>query len=79
MIRASLDIVLRTGINLVVNFPDDEAVNAVVERLKKTLLSDGIFSVEVTTPDGVSLTHYLPAREIVRFAVSQHPRVAAPV
>lgn len=78
MIRASLEIVLRTGTSLVINFPDDEAVNAVVERLKKALTGETVFAVDIQIADSKTVVHYLPSREIVRFAVTQHPRVAAP-
>ena len=78
MLRASLEIALRTGTSLVINFEDDEAVNAVVERLKKSLNSDTVFAVDIQIADDRTVVHYLPPREIVRFAVTQHPRVAAP-
>lgn len=77
MIRASLEIVLRTGTSLVINFPDDEAVNAVVERLKKAIMAETVFAVDIQVADNKTVVHYLPPREIVRFAVTQHPRVAA--
>lgn len=79
MVRASLEIVLRTGSSLVINFPDDEAVNGVVERLKKAVTTDGVFPVDLQTAEGQTVVHYVPCREIVRFSVTQHPRVAAKV
>lgn len=78
MIRASLEIALRTGTSLVINFQDDEAVNAVVERLKKTIAAESVFAVDIQVEDK-TIVHYLPSREIVRFAVTQHPRVVSPV
>lgn len=78
MIRAALEIVMRTGSSLVINFPDDEAVNAVVERLKKAIVTDGVFPVDLQV-DGQTVVHYLPCREIIRFSVTQHPRVATKV
>jgi hypothetical protein len=77
MIRASLEIVLRTGTSIVVNFPDDEAVNFVVERLKKAITTDAVFPIDILTDMNKTIVHYLPTREIVRFSVTQNPRVAA--
>lgn len=73
--RAQLEIVLRNGQAVVAGFEDDEAVNAVVERLRVSLRDDTLFSLELNGPAGQVL-HYLPAREIVRFAVALHPRPA---
>lgn len=81
MVRASLDIVMRNGTTLTVGFPDDEAVNAVSEKLKKCVLDpNGIFSIDIKAPEtGHVVIHYVPSREIVRFSLTQFPRVAAPV
>lgn len=78
MVRAQIEIRLRTGQMITVGFPDDEAVNAVVERLKRTLQDEkGIFTIDMKVPDsGVCIVHYLPSREIVGFSVVQAPRVA---
>lgn len=78
MFRASLEIVMRNGAAIVVRFPDDEVVNMVMERLKKCMNDEkpGIFSVDVAMSDGTVVVHYLPSREIVRFSLTQNPRVA---
>jgi hypothetical protein len=82
MFRAQLEIILRNGNVINVGFDDDEVVNSVVERLKKTIADiNGLFPLEITNNGVVPPTtvhHYLPSREIVRFAVVQFPRVATP-
>jgi hypothetical protein len=50
-----------------------------VERLKKSLTAETVFAVDMQIADDRTVVHYLPSREIVRFAVTQYPRVAAPV
>lgn len=80
---AQLEIVLRNGAVVIVGFDDDEAVNAEVERLKGALADpNGIFTVELanlsSTPP-TSVYHYLPSREIVRFAVTLYQRATTPV
>ncbi len=81
MVRAQLEIIMRNGQGLTVGFPDDEAVNAVAEKLKKSVLdAGGIFSIDMKNAiDGSTTIHYIPSREIVRFALTQFLRVAAPV
>lgn len=81
MVRAQLDIVMRNGTSITVGFPDDEAVNAVSEKLKKAILDvNGIFSIDMKAQEtGANIVHYIPSREIVRFSLTQFPRVAAPV
>jgi len=81
MYRAQLEIVLRNSQAIIVGFEDDEAVNAVVERLKKSMSSDsGLFALEMNNPTATpptTVVHYLPTREIVRFAIVQFPRTPA--
>ena len=83
MYRAQLEIILRNGNVILVGFEDDEAVNAIVERLKKALGDPtAVFPLEILNHAQMppnTIHHYLPSREIVRFAVLQYPRVAAPV
>ena len=78
MQRAQLEIVLRNGQTIGVGFDDDEVVNGVIERLKKALLEEnGLFSLEMTNTQAVpptQIVHYVPTREIVRFAIVQFPR-----
>lgn len=77
---AQLEIVMRNGPSVIVNFTDDEAVNALSEKLKKAILEpNGIFSVDMKSPDGTGVTHYIPGREIARYSLTQIPRVAAQV
>lgn len=79
MYRANLEIVLRNGNVIGVGFEDDEVVNSLVERLKKAIAEDTVFSLDMTnnaTVPPTSVVHYVPTREIVRFAVIQHPRPA---
>lgn len=83
MYRAQLQIILRNGDNLQVGFADDEAVNAVLERLKRAVGDpNGVFYMDMNNTQVVPSTmvnHYIPSREIVRFAVIQHPRIVSPV
>jgi len=78
MYRAQLEIVLRNSQAIIVGFEDDEAVNAIVERLKKAMSDEGgLFSLEMnnlTATPPTTVVHYLPTREIVRFAIVQFPR-----
>ncbi len=83
MYRAQLQIILRNGDNLQVGFEDDEAVNAVLERLKRAVGDPaGVFFMDMTNTQVIpptTVNHYIPSREIIRFAVIQHPRVASAV
>jgi hypothetical protein len=78
MYRAQLEIAMRNGQSVVVGFEDDESVNPIVERLKKAMSEENaLFPLEMNnlaaTPP-TTVVHYLPTREIVRFAVVQFPR-----
>ena len=81
MLKAQLNVVLRGETVLTINFSNDEAVNTISERLKKAILDPtGIFTIDMKTANGgPDIVHFLPNREIVRFSVTQFPRVAAPV
>lgn len=76
--RARLDIFMRNGQGLVVNFPDDEAANACVERLKKALSDpNGCYNIDMEDHSQIppiTIYHYIPSREIVRFTVITYPR-----
>jgi hypothetical protein len=78
MYRAQLEIAMRNGQSVIVGFEDDEAVNPIVERLKKAMSEEGaLFPLEMNNLTAVpptTVVHYLPTREIVRFAVVQFPR-----
>jgi hypothetical protein len=78
MYRAQLEIVLRNSQAIIVGFEDDEAVNAIVERLKKAMAEEGaLFPLEMNNLNATpptTVVHYLPTREIVRFAIVQFPR-----
>lgn len=77
-ICAHLEIAMRNGTSLSVNLTDDEAVNRIAENLKKTILDqNGIFSLDMKLPQGGSVMHYIPSREIVRYSLTQTPRVPA--
>jgi hypothetical protein len=78
MARAQLEIVLRNGEKLQIAFNGDEAVNTTVSRLQKAKSDPAaIFLLEMKKDEGVTVTHYLPGTEIVRWSVTMFPRVAA--
>lgn len=80
MVRAQLEIAMRNNTSITVGFPDDEAVNTVAEKLKKSVLDpNGIFSVDMKDPSGMTITHFVPSREIVRYSLTQFPHVAASI
>ncbi len=79
VVRAQLEIALRNGATFLVGFPDTEGVNAFIERLKKaTADTSGIFTFEMQGEGNSSCTHYIPAREIVRFTIKQMPKLTTP-
>lgn len=81
MIRAQVDIFMRNSQAIGAAFTDDEAVNAFIEKLKKAALEpNGLFYMDVQDPiNGGRIMHYIPNREILRFSITQFPRVPAPV
>lgn len=77
-ICAQMEIVLRNGNVINLGFSDDEAVNAVVERIKRTIGDEkGVLSIDMlsqaTLPPS-NVTHYIPSREVVRVSVGLIPR-----
>lgn len=78
MYRAQLEIIMRNGNAIIVGFDEDEVVNGIVERLKKAMSEEGaLFPLEMnnlTSIPPTTVVHYLPTREIVRFAIVQFPR-----
>ena len=66
MYRAQLQIILRNGDNLQVGFEDDEAVNAVLERLKRAVGDpNGVFFMDMTNTQAVppiTINHYIRVR-----------------
>lgn len=81
MIRAKLDIFMKNGQALSVQFVGDEEANVCIERLKKAISDPNacfnIDMVDSTQTPPASLIHYIPSREIVRFCIVTFPRSEA--